>query len=490
MRIVVLSSLEVSMARIILSLCLLFVAVRQLPAQPSPQPEPAKPRPIVIEVPLVDRPPAPGRALRYALLPDPMSIVAGNAAPHWIRAGLAATAAVRHVPLKDWSALEEDVPLDKLPRDQARKVLDGAATALRLAEQAARHEYCHWEYEPLTIQDLDLPLTEIQELRALARLLALRCRLSLAQRRFDEAARTLQTGFALSRHTGEAPILIQNLVGVAIGQIMLQRVEEWLQLPEAPDLYWPLTALPAPFLSPASAIRSEAGMLSRSFPKLRTLARETLSKEQAESMVVEVMRLLRPLTQERAPEWQMRLGLAVLASRVYPEAKRFLSERGRTNEEIEAMPALQVSLLFAVEEYDEIWDELLQWIYLPYWQARPGLEQFEKRIRIARGESFNVFVGLLMPAVLKIHTANTRLERSLATVRCVAAIRADAARRGGRPPDSLKDVAGLPLPIDPVTGQGFDAFYKVEDGKATLEVPAIPHDPVPIRRYIFFGPTK
>jgi hypothetical protein len=32
----------------------------------------------------------------------------------------------------------------------------------------------------------------------------------------------------------------------------------------------------------------------------------------------------------------------------------------------------------------------------------------------------------------------------------------------------------VPLPIDPLTGKGFDAFYKVVDGKAVLEMPAMP----------------
>jgi hypothetical protein len=482
------------MIRHLLAFWFLILTIRPQSAQPTPPvatpPQPEKPRVAVIEVPLMLKAPPAGRALRYGLLPDPMTVIPGNAALHWVRASLAAVEVTRRIPPKDWSTLEE-APPGKLPQEEAQKVLDGAATVLRQAEQAARHEYCHWDFEPLTIQSLDAPLGEIQELRNLARLLSLRCRLALVQRRFDEAARTLQTGFALARHTGEAPLLIQNLVGVAIGQIMLQRVEEWIQLPDAPELFWPLTALPAPFISDVAAVRNEAGTLYRSFPNLRSLATERLSKEQAQSLVTELMRALRPLAQDRGPaEWQLRLGLAVLASRAYPDAKRFLGERGRTREEIEAMPVLQATLLFAVEEYDELWDDVFKWINLPYWQAGPGLEGFEKRIRTARSENFNIFISLLMPAILKVHTANARLDRNLATLRCVEAIRADAARHGGRPPATLKEITGLPLPSDPITGQGFDAFYKAEDGKAMLEVPPLPRDAQPGRRYLFVTPTK
>ena len=45
-------------------------------------------------------------------------------------------------------------------------------------------------------------------MREIVNLLALRVRFQLAEGKPDEAARTLQTGFAMARHVADAPALI------------------------------------------------------------------------------------------------------------------------------------------------------------------------------------------------------------------------------------------------------------------------------------------
>ena len=92
---------------------------------------------------------------------------------------------------------------------------------------------------PPTIQNLqDLPFDEIQTCREIANLLQLRCRLELSDGKFDDAVVTLQSGFALARHLGDADTLIQDLVGIAIAAIMFNRVEEMMQIPGSPNLFW------------------------------------------------------------------------------------------------------------------------------------------------------------------------------------------------------------------------------------------------------------
>jgi hypothetical protein len=474
------------MSRTLPSLLLLPFLALPLGAQ-SPRVGPAAP---VVKVAVPVTPEPPHRALKYALLPEDLDLVPGNAGPQWVRAGQAAAGIKIGTEESNWASTE--TPLDKLPREKVRKLLDNAKTALRLADQAARYDRCDWEYPPLTIQNLDLPLTEIQRLRTLAALLAIRCRLELSEGKFDRAAYTLQTGLTLGRQVADAPLLIQNLVGVAITAIMLGRVEEWLTLPGAPDLYWPLTALPQPLVSTWRAMRSEGGTLFRSFPQLRRLSREMLTAAEAEHLANELLRTLASCTGDKAvPAWQGKLGMATLAARTYPEARRHLIARGRTAEQVAAMPALQVVLIFYVDQYDATWDEVLKWQSLPYWQSQPGLAEAEAKIRAARTTALNVFIGLLMPAVLKVNEANARVQRQVVGLRCAAAIRLHASRHGGRLPASLKEIAEVPLPIDPATGKGFDELYKADDGKAALDVP-VPqgYTAVSGRRYEFVSPTK
>ena len=79
-------------------------------------------------------------------------------------------------------------------------------------------------------------------------MLAMRVRLDMLDGKLDQAVEDMQTGFALGRHVGGAPILINSMVGIAISHIMLNQVEEFVQLDKRPNLYWALADLPRPLI--------------------------------------------------------------------------------------------------------------------------------------------------------------------------------------------------------------------------------------------------
>src|SRR5262249_46450227 len=237
------------------------------------------------------------RALKYALEVDPLDHLPGNAAPLWIRAALAARS-VRH----KWTEKEYEwdgpgisgMTLDRLPKKEMHAVLGKFSSAFRMVEQAARRGQGDWERLPLTVQNLQapwaVPLEEIQSMRELARLISLRCRLQMAEGKFDEAAGTLRIGFALSRHVAQgSDMLVQDLVAIAIGSVMLGRVEEWIQTPGSPNLYWALTTLPDPLVSVRPSVRSELNTLYRSFPELRELKKRPLTATQPPDLATNLL---------------------------------------------------------------------------------------------------------------------------------------------------------------------------------------------------------
>jgi hypothetical protein len=59
-----------------------------------------------------------------------------------------------------------------------------------------------------------------------------------------------------------------------------------------------------------------------------------------------------------------------------------------------------------------------------------------------------------------------RLDRQIAALTAVEAIRSYAAAHGGALPARLEDVSDTPVPQNPVTGKPFE--YRVENGSATL----------------------
>jgi hypothetical protein len=432
------------------------------------------------------------RALKYQLLPDQLDLTPGNAAPLWIRAGQTARG-VRHKltePEANWESAER-TPLKDLPKPEVREFLAQYASALRLADQAARRERCDWEMTPFTMQQQDLPLDELQTFRQLANLLNVRCRLEVSEGKIDQAIATLQTGFALARHVGEADMLIQYLVGIAIANVMLARVEEIMQQPNAPNLYWALTTLPSPFLDLRRPVKSELNILSRSFPQLRELEKGTLTADQVEKVVEELSNCCGTLGPSASP-WMGKLAVMGATIKYYPDARQYFLDRGRTAAQLDAMPGLQVVMLSYLDQYNVLKDDVEAWMSVPPWQARAGLEKIEKRVRGGpRALNGNFIVVLLFPAILKVHDAHTRTERLIATLRCAEALRRYAAEHQGQPPEKLADVTEVPLPLDPATGQTFNGFYQRNDGKGIFEVPSL-HRSLPQqgRRFELSAPGK
>ena len=172
----------------------------------------------------IDPMPAPKPALRYALLPELREMSPGNPIPNYLKC-----------------LLDQD-----FTRDQ--EALSPAA--LRLADRAARMDKPDWQILPkLRTDGIGLLLPDVQKMRALANDLQGRFRDEVAVRRFDDALVTAKTMFAMSRHMGEHPTLIGDLVGIAIAYVTIAPLEEMLEQPGCPNLYWALTNLPSPLVS-------------------------------------------------------------------------------------------------------------------------------------------------------------------------------------------------------------------------------------------------
>ena len=70
----------------------------------------------------------------------------------------------------------------------------------------------------------------------------------MAGTHFDDAIATAKTMFALARQLGEHPTEIADLVGMWVAHLGLGTLEEMVQQPGCPNLYWALTDLPSPLV--------------------------------------------------------------------------------------------------------------------------------------------------------------------------------------------------------------------------------------------------
>ena len=359
------------------------------------------------------------------------------------------------------------IPLKSFPRDELRWLED--FKALREVDRAARREICDWGWASrVRNEGYHVELRDMAGLRDFGRLLAVRAQLEMAEGQYNAAIYTLQTGFALARHTGDNPTLVQVLVGSAIGSHMLPQIEELIQQPRAPNLYWALTVLPRPFLDLRKPIQGESLFFLAAFHGLaQRLENGPLSPSELESVRYRIINIMDDLGVAGGHVFRDRLALLGSCLAVYPEARRMLLAAGRKPEELDAMPILQVVLLAQIREENRHRDAMSRWIYLPYLEAQSGLRQAEMERSQAWNQPLRFYFLPLIPMITYVHQNLGQLDRRIAVLRCIEAIRMYAAGHDGKLPGRLADITEVPIPCDPMTGKSFD--YKVDGSRATLK---------------------
>ncbi|MHC4728368.1 MAG: hypothetical protein ACYS17_14200, partial [Planctomycetota bacterium] len=72
--------------------------------------------------------------------------------------------------------------------------------------------------------------------------------LYIADEQYDNVIKTIQTGFSMANNFGKSPSIIQGMVGVGFGKFICRQLEQFVQKPDAPNLYWALRELPQPLV--------------------------------------------------------------------------------------------------------------------------------------------------------------------------------------------------------------------------------------------------
>jgi hypothetical protein len=276
----------------------------------------------------------------------------------------------------------------------------------------------------------------------------------------------------MGRDAAEGQTLINGFVGVAICGMMSGQVQDLIQQPDAPNLYWALTMLPRPLIDMQAGVEAEMDGICLVFPELRDLDDSSLSPDQWRHLLHNLWaKVAAYATRSKAtarPE-----ALTALAIAGYPTAKRALIEGGRSAEAVEAMPVPQVILIYTLETYDELRDDLFKWFYVPYSETLEGSRKAEESLMRAISERREILpiAAVLLPAVRAAHAAIARNDREIAGLRTIEALRAYAAANDGQLPEQLDDLT-VPIPVDPFTGRPFD--YQLDGRTAVLQGPPAP----------------
>jgi hypothetical protein len=365
---------------------------------------------------------APKPALRYLLLPELKELTPGNPIPGYLRC-----------------FMEQDLSADM-------EVL--RAAALRQADRAARMDKPDWQILLKVKTDgISLPIPDVQKLRGLALRLQERFRSEIAEGRFDNALVTAKTMFAMSRHMGEHPSPVGDLVGLAIAQLAFAPLEEMLEQPGCPNLYWALTNLPNPLISLDRGLEGERVMIQAELGDLDDT--KPMSPTQLKKLIAHIDWLRDWEEKPRKAGTQTWLAARTKDTALLVGARSRLVEYGIPEERLLKFPAEQLLLLDEKREMEVRRDEIVKLMNLPTWQV----EELAGRIAIDKTKD-NTLFGSLVPALQKVRRAQGRAEQRIALLRHVEALRLYAAEHNGQLPEKLSAVT-VPLPVDPFTGKPF-----------------------------------
>ena len=415
-------------------------------------------------------------ALKYALLPPFLDQTDGNAATMYYRALLLLGEVERQRPgdklwgdVLAWTA----APINDFNVQQVRDTLKPFQAVLESTEIAARRSQCRWDFPMAEFKEriFEIRLHEIQEIRSIARLLVLKARLEIAEQNYEQAIGTFQTTYAMARHVAEAPFIISDLVAVAIVAMIGEQVAAFLHAPEAPNLYWPLTALPRPIIDIRPSMALEGNSLYFVFPQLLAAKTKTLTPEQWQAELETFLKKFEKLAadsggidEDELAKIKKKTNLETVMARSV-EAKTGLIKMGHPPQSAKDMASGQAILLYTALVWDHFRDDLFKWAYVSL--AEAGEEFQNARKSIAENSDTVEIVpiaALLMPAVDQAFRAAERQEIIIAQLRVFEAIRMYAAENDGELPNQLADIKAVPIPNNPQTGQPFHYSRDGETG--------------------------
>jgi hypothetical protein len=382
---------------------------------------------------------APVPALRYQLLPEVRELTPGNSVQWYLRC----FAEQRNFFFGKDGVAERNryraMRLAELEKEDLRKY---GGHALTQADWAARLEYRDWNVLPnLETEGSALRLPELDGFRVLAVSLQIRLRACVAKKDWDAAIETAKTMFAFARHLGEHPTAAGNQLGLEVAHLALDSLEEMIQQPGSPNLYWALVNLPSPLVELRKGLEGERVRVDADLRGLK--ADEVMTDEQLEAFVAALSGRIGTVREAAGlPPRNVRAAIAKLVQdreRAGRIRARLLKEApaGGVQEKLAALKILQYSPLQLVllderREYEERRDDVLKLLGMAPWQIDALPES-------PRGEG--LLTDFVQPVAAQ-RRAQARVDQRVALLAAIESI-----RMGKR--DSVS------MPTDPFTGKPF-----------------------------------
>ena len=352
--------------------------------------------------------------------------------------------AKKYKEIEKYIPCEGTVTWDKVPETEKKKVKNlilhnfGYIKFYRLFEKASRMR-CQFLKRKDYEKGAAMLLSHLAQMRSCARMLAAKAKLQAENKEIEESLNTCLIGLRVSRSLSDEPIIISQLVRIAMDAIILKQVEEILKKGEGSiKIYQALV----------KEIRNERknkliypGLMSErvvfgmiEIPRLKKRATEKWEEMTDE----EKKKIFKPLIELTGKE-----GISVLEKAFSENPEIFFDENELT--------------------YLRTMAKMISLVKKPYWEVREELKKFEKQIlkKLPKQKAFLTLI--FVPALFRCYNQEARIDAQLGNAEIALACYIYKAKCG-KYPESLNELVPgvLPsLPLDPFTGRNY--IYRKRD---------------------------
>lgn len=407
--------------------------------------------------------PEPVPPLRYRLLHNHAELKPGDAAPVYLRinAGMGPESVKEFkAPLpSEWFS----GPIDEKAHSKIRGFVNRWALSLQQIEFAAARRDCSWDY---TIEEqrenvFEVLLPDAVPMKDWNRILILKARAEIYEKRYEEAANTMRTSIAFARHVAQGPFSINGLVAVTNMRGVCIILEDWISKPDSPNLYWALTALPRPILSMRNAFEQEFILPKMMIPEM-VVGSDPLTIAEWDARLARLHKRLIDMRNKPGSFWvapeiaeKSKNSLGDYRSWILPEARKYAASHPEMKYECES----QLIVTYIWLRYQELYDDLFKAYYLPLPVSEPFYRDAMVNLqKSSKGPLW--FLHSMLGNVEGMYHSEAHLEHRIALLRVIEALRLHL-KTNPKPPATLAELTVVPVPVDPWTGEAFD--YEVKD---------------------------
>jgi len=224
---------------------------------------------------------------------------------------------------------------------------------------------------------------------------------------------------------------------VAIAERMTQQIEQFIQQPATPNLYWALATLPAAAgRSGGPGLEGEMESLYLNFPELQRLKQPDSPDLAADAWrellfacVGELGQMGQRETGRGTFSWQVTGAALALSVQGYPWAKQLLVEHGRGRPRSRRCPSPRSFCCAPWHATSNCGDDCYKWMFLPYPEFQKGYARAESQVtgRAVRQQEILPIASVLLPAIGAAKNARPASSGTLAHLEIFEALRMYAA---------------------------------------------------------------